>query len=64
MPTNLEIESSHSKRPIREVAQELQLDPEVVLPHGHYIAKVPITEPPAMRKRYDKKRDVYRLDVT
>ena len=31
---------------------------------GKKVAEVPITEPPQMRKSYDKKRDVYRLDVT
>ncbi len=29
-------------RRIQEVALELGLDPETILPHGHYIAKVPI----------------------
>jgi formate--tetrahydrofolate ligase len=31
-------------RRIQEVAAELGLSPELLLPHGHYIAKVPITE--------------------
>ena len=31
---------------------------------GKKVAEVPITEPPQLRKSYDKKRDVYRLDVT
>jgi formate--tetrahydrofolate ligase len=31
-------------RKIREVALELGLDPETILPHGHYIAKVPFDE--------------------
>ena len=31
-------------RRVREVAQELQLDVENILPHGHYIAKVPVGE--------------------
>ncbi len=31
-------------RKIREVAVELGLDPEAILPHGHYIAKIPIDE--------------------
>jgi formate--tetrahydrofolate ligase len=44
MPTNLEIESSREKRPIQEIASELGLDPSVVLPHGHHIAKVPFSE--------------------
>jgi formate--tetrahydrofolate ligase len=44
MPTNLEIERSHAKRPIQEVAAELGIDPAVILPHGHHIAKIPLTE--------------------
>jgi nitrate reductase beta subunit len=31
---------------------------------GDQVAEVPITEPPQMREGYDRKRDVYRLDVT
>lgn len=31
-------------RKIRDVAAELGLDPDVILPHGHYIAKIPIDE--------------------
>ena len=31
---------------------------------GKKVAEVPITEPPTLRKSYDKKRDVFRLDVT
>ena len=31
---------------------------------GKQVAEVPITEPPQMRAGYDKKRNVYRLDVT
>src|SRR5512134_2062658 len=31
-------------RRIQEVVKELQLDPESVLPHGHYIAKIPVDE--------------------
>ena len=42
--TNLEIEAAHEKRPIQEVAQELGLDPATILPHGHHIAKIPVTE--------------------
>ena len=42
--TNLEIEAAHEKRPIQEVAQELNLDPSVILPHGHHIAKIPVSE--------------------
>jgi nitrate reductase beta subunit len=31
---------------------------------GKKVAEVPITEPPTMRKGYDRKRKVFRLDVT
>jgi nitrate reductase beta subunit len=31
---------------------------------GKKVAEVPITEPAQMRKAYDRRRDVYRLDVT
>ncbi len=31
-------------RRVAEVAIELGLDPEVILPHGHYIAKIPIDQ--------------------
>jgi formate--tetrahydrofolate ligase len=44
MPTSLEIESSYAKRSIQEVARELQLDPANILPHGHHIAKVLVSE--------------------
>ena len=44
MSTNFEIESACEKRPIQEIAEELGLDPAVILPHGHHIAKVPIAE--------------------
>jgi len=44
MSTNLEIERSHPKRPIQEVAAELGIDPAVILPHGHHIAKIPLSE--------------------
>jgi formate--tetrahydrofolate ligase len=42
--TNLEIESAHEKRSIQEVAQDLALDPAIILPHGHHIAKIPVSE--------------------
>ena len=44
MPSNLEIEQSRPKRPLPEIAQELGIDPQVLLPHGHHIAMVPISE--------------------
>ncbi len=31
-------------RKITEIALELGLDPEIILPHGHYIAKIPIQQ--------------------
>ena len=31
---------------------------------GKKVAEVPITEPPTLRKGYDRKREVFRLDVT
>jgi len=37
-------ESAMPKRRIQEVAAELGFDPAVLLPHGHYIAKIPIDE--------------------
>lgn len=38
--------TAHSLPPrrIQEVASELHLDTELILPHGHYIAKIPIAE--------------------
>ena len=36
--------NGHPPRKVREVAQELHLDAERILPHGHYIAKVPVGE--------------------
>jgi formate--tetrahydrofolate ligase len=44
MPINVELEFPHEKRPVQDIAQELQLDPAVILPHGHHIAKVPVSE--------------------
>ncbi len=40
-------------RRVKEVAAELQLDPERLLPHGHYIAKVPIDELTARQDQPD-----------
>ena len=31
-------------RRVKDVAAELGLDTDGILPHGHYIAKIPITE--------------------
>ena len=44
MLSNYEIECRHPRRRIQDVAAELGLDPEGILPHGHYIAKIPIDE--------------------
>jgi formate--tetrahydrofolate ligase len=38
-------------RRISEVAAELGLDPDVILPHGHYIAKIPIDQ---LQRRIDQ----------
>src|SRR4249919_3310032 len=38
-------------RRIHEVATELGLDPERILPHGHYIAKIPVDE---LERRIDQ----------
>jgi formate--tetrahydrofolate ligase len=38
-------------RRIAEVAAELGLDPDVILPHGHYIAKIPIDQ---LQRRIDQ----------
>jgi len=40
-------------RRIREVAEELQLDVDKILPHGHFIAKIPIDELTARRGQPD-----------
>lgn len=40
-------------RRISEVARELQLDTDRILPHGHYIAKVPIDELTARQNQPD-----------
>ena len=40
-------------RRIQEVARELHLDTERILPHGHYIAKIPVAELEAREKQPD-----------
>ena len=47
--------TAHSLPPrrIQEVASELHLDTELILPHGHYIAKIPIAELEAREKQPD-----------
>ena len=42
MPSDLQIEQSHPKAPITEVAAKLGLGEDDFLPHGRYIAKLPI----------------------
>lgn len=37
------VQPERPPRRIQEVAAELVLDPDAILPHGHYIAKVPFT---------------------
>jgi formate--tetrahydrofolate ligase len=44
MPGNDQSINNAPPRRIREVARELGLDADRVLPHGHYIAKIPIDE--------------------
>ena len=42
-------------RKVAEVARELGLNPETILPYGHYIAKVPIDEYESRKNRPDGK---------
>jgi formate--tetrahydrofolate ligase len=42
--TNLDAEIPGATRPVQEIAAELGLTPETILPHGHRIAKVPVSE--------------------
>jgi len=44
MPHKIPTRNGLPPRRIYEVATELGLDTEHILPHGHYIAKIPITE--------------------
>jgi formate--tetrahydrofolate ligase len=44
MASHLESEMSTPTRPIQAVAQELGIDPARILPHGHQIAKIPLSE--------------------
>lgn len=53
MPTNYEIECSCTKKRIQDVAAELGLDPDSILLHGRYIAKVPIDELRARKNKPD-----------
>ena len=40
-------------RRVSEVARELGLNTEIILPHGHYIAKIPVSEIEARKHRPD-----------
>jgi len=53
MPDRRVTPSNLPPRRIQEVARELQLDTERILPHGHYIAKIPIAELQAREKQPD-----------
>lgn len=44
---------AHPPRRVREVARDLGLDPDEILPHGHYIAKIPASELVARADRPD-----------
>ena len=44
MSKQLEAMIPGAMRPVQEIAAELGLTPETILPHGHRIAKVPVTE--------------------
>ena len=51
MLSNYEIEQSYKKRRIADVAHDLGLDSESILPHGKYIAKIQLDE---LRRRQDE----------
>jgi len=53
MPDRRVTPSNLPPRRIQEVARELQLDTERILPHGHYIAKIPIAELQTREKQPD-----------
>jgi formate--tetrahydrofolate ligase len=53
MPSNSEIESGYTRKRIGDVAAELDLDPESILPYGRYIAKVPIDHLKARKNKPD-----------
>jgi formate--tetrahydrofolate ligase len=48
-----EVAYGEPPRRISEVARELGLDPDKILPHGHYIAKIPIAELEARQRQPD-----------
>lgn len=53
MPAANGTNGARPPRRVSEVARELGLDTEAILPHGHYIAKVPIQELTARADRPD-----------
>jgi formate--tetrahydrofolate ligase len=53
MPEAQSVTNGLPPRRIQEVAKDLQLDTENLLPHGHFIAKVPIDELTARESRPD-----------
>ncbi len=55
MPHDKTFTNGQPPRKVREVARELGLDPDVILPYGHYIAKVPLDEYESRKNRPDGK---------
>ncbi len=53
MPHKTPVAHGLPPRRVAEVAAELGLDTERILPHGHYIAKIPIAELEARQKQPD-----------
>ena len=53
MPEKTTVLNGQPSRRISEVATELGFDTERILPHGHYIAKIPIAELAARQKQPD-----------
>ena len=53
MPDKTSFRYGLAPRKIADVARELQLDTERILPHGHYIAKIHISELEARRHQSD-----------
>jgi formate--tetrahydrofolate ligase len=53
MPSQPETVNGLPPRRVYEVARELGLDLDAILPHGHYIAKIPIDELEARQNRPD-----------
>jgi formate--tetrahydrofolate ligase len=53
MPNQIPVSNGLPPRRVSEVAAELGLDIEAILPHGHYIAKIPVSELEARKERPD-----------